>query len=341
MKTGFVLNDNHTRHTLSGHPENARRLESIRDALEQRGLMEHILRVPDRPAERRELERVHTPAYIDHVYAMSFEEGYLDPDTYVRDGTWEAALHAAGGLIDLVRAVVEGTLDNGFALVRPPGHHAEADHGMGFCIFNNVAVAARAAQEDMGIGRVLIVDWDVHHGNGTQHTFEADPTVMYFSVHQYPYYPGTGAAEERGIGPGEGTIVNVPLPGGVGDDGYEYAFRRILVPLARAFKPDLILVSAGYDPHWRDPLAAMELTLEGFRRLTRILMDLAEELAHGRLVFTLEGGYALDALAYGVTNTLWQLAGHPERVEDPLGHGPMATRDVRDRIDVIARLWNL
>ncbi len=341
MATGYVLNDNHIHHTLAGHPENARRLEHIQHVLEAQGLPAHITRVPDRPATREELERIHTPTYIDHVLAMSYEGGYLDPDTYVRDGTWDAALHAAGGLIELVHAVVEGTLHNGFALVRPPGHHAEADHGMGFCIFNNVAIATRAAQQDMGIDRVLIVDWDVHHGNATQHAFETDPTVMYFSIHQYPYYPGTGAAEERGQGPGEGTIVNVPLPGGVGDDGYEYAFRRLLIPLARAFKPDLILVSAGYDPHWRDPLAAMELTLQGFQRLTHILMNLARELAHGRLIFTLEGGYDLDALAYGVTNTLWQLAGHPEKAIDPLGTGPMATRDVRDRIDAIARLWNL
>ncbi|NPA90286.1 MAG: histone deacetylase [Chloroflexi bacterium] len=340
-QTGYALNDNHVRHTLPGHPENAQRVERIRETLHERHLAPYLVRVPDRAATRAELERVHTPAYIDHVYAMSFEEGFLDPDTYVRDGTWEAALHAAGGLIELTRRVVQGELHNGFAIVRPPGHHAEADHGMGFCIFNNVAIAARAAQADMGLDRVLIVDWDVHHGNATQHTFETDPTVMYFSIHQYPLYPGTGSLEERGRGPGEGTIVNVPLPGGVGDEGYALAFERILVPLARAFQPDIIFVSAGYDPHWRDPLAAMELTLRGFARLTEIVMDLAQELCAGRLVFTLEGGYDLTALSYGVTNTLWQLAGYPDRVEDPLGPSPMAVRDVRDRIEHIARVWGL
>ncbi len=341
MATGYCLNENHQKHTMAGHPENARRLERIRAELQAQNLDAQLQRLPTRPATRTELERVHTPSYIDHVYSLSFTEGYLDPDTYVREGTWDAALHAAGGLIELVRAVVSGELDNGFALVRPPGHHAESDHGMGFCIFNNVAVAARAAQADMGIRRVLIIDWDVHHGNATQHTFEDDPDVMYFSIHQYPYYPGTGAATERGIGPGEGTIVNVPLPGGAGDEDYERAFTHLLVPLARRFSPELILVSAGYDPHWRDPLAAMELTLTGFARLTQIVLDLAAELCGGRLVCTLEGGYDLDALAFGVTNTLWVLAGQPDRVRDPLGPGPMAVRSVADRIAEIEALWGL
>ena len=341
MPVGFCLNDNHVGHTLRGHPEHAGRLRRIEDHLRATGLAHTLTRVPTRPATREELTRVHTPAYLDHVHAMSYREGYLDPDTYIRQGSWEAALHAAGGLIALVEAVVRGDLDGGFALVRPPGHHAEADRAMGFCLFNNVAVAARAAQADLGIERVLIVDWDVHHGNGTQHAFYDDPTVMYFSTHQYPYYPGTGAREERGTGPGEGTTVNVPFPGGVGDDDYILAFERLLVPLARRFRPDLILVSAGYDPHWRDPLAAMEVTLTGFTRLTRILVDLARDLCQGRIVFTLEGGYDLDALAYGVVNTLFVLSGQEEKADDPLGHGPMAVRRVPDLIEDLCRLWNI
>lgn len=341
MTTGYCLNDNHTGHTMPGHPEHGGRLTRIHALLTEKGLTTTLERVPTRPAQEEEIARVHSPAYIEHVRRMSQQEGYLDPDTYIRRGSWEAALHAAGGLIDLVQAVVRGRLRNGFALVRPPGHHAEADRAMGFCLFNNVAIAARAAQHDLGLERVLIIDWDVHHGNATQHMFYEDPTVMYFSIHQYPYYPGTGAADERGAGPGEGTTVNVPLPGGVGDDGYLLAFERLLVPLARRFRPDLILVSAGYDPHWRDPLAAMEVTLTGFAQMTQIVRDLADDLCQGRLVLTLEGGYDLDALAYGVLNSLYVLSGQEDRVTDPLGRGPMAIRRVDALIEELCVLWGV
>lgn len=341
VRTGYCLNDNHRRHTLAGHPEHAGRLERIARQLQESGLASELVRIPTEAAPRAALERVHRPEYIDHLQAMCQRAGYLDPDTYVQPGSWEAALHAAGGLLALVREVLSGRLDNGFALVRPPGHHAEADRAMGFCLLNNVAIAARAAQAEWGVERVLIIDWDVHHGNGTQHTFYEDPSVMYFSIHQYPYYPGTGAADEQGRGPGEGTTVNVPLPGGAGDDGYLYAFERLLVPLARRFQPDFILVSAGYDPHWRDPLAAMEVTLTGFTRMTQIVHELAKELCHGRVVLTLEGGYDLEALAYGVVNSLYVLSGQSHKATDPLGRGPMAVRDVRRIVDELCALWDV
>lgn len=341
MRTGYCLNDNHVGHTMPGHPEHAGRLHRIRHVMEENGLTERLVRIPTVPVTREQLGRVHTDAYIDHVHEMSYREGYLDPDTYVRDGSWEAALHAAGGLVALVGEVLAGRLDNGFALVRPPGHHAEAHRGMGFCLFNNVAIAARAAQAEWNVGRVLIVDWDVHHGNGTQQIFYEDPSVMYFSTHQYPYYPGTGAREERGAGPGEGTTVNVPFPGGVGDEDYLLAFKRLLVPLAKRFRPDLVLVSAGFDPHWRDPLAAMEVTLTGFARMAEVLLGLAEEVCRGRIVFVLEGGYDLDALAYGVANTLFLLSGQKERVADPLGRGPMAVRRVSHLIEELCAMWHV
>ena len=341
MRTGYCLNDNHVGHTLSGHPEHAGRLTRIQELLQSTHLAETLTRVPTRPASREQLARVHTRAHLDHVLEMSYRGGYLDPDTYIRDGSWDAALHAAGGMIALVEKVARGELDNGFALVRPPGHHAEANRAMGFCLFNNVAVAARAAQTEFGLQRILIVDWDVHHGNGTQHIFYDDPTVMFFSVHQYPYYPGTGAKEERGAGPGEGTTVNVPFPGGVGDEDYILVFQRLLVPLARRFRPDIILVSAGFDPHWRDPLAAMEVTLTGFARMAEILLDLARELCHGRIVFTLEGGYDLEALAYGAINTLPVLSGQKEKVRDPLGPSPMAVRRVPHLIEALCQMWEV
>lgn len=341
MNTGYCLNDNHHAHTLLYHPEHAGRLERVGKYLVETGLTQALVRVPVQPVAREHLLRVHTASYIEHVQAMSAREGHLDPDTYIRQGSWEAALHAAGGLVALVREVVAGRLDNGFALIRPPGHHAEADHGMGFCLFNNVAVAARAAQAEWGVERVLIVDWDVHHGNGTQRVFYEDPTVLYFSTHQYPFYPGTGAASERGAGAGEGTTVNVPFPGGVGDEDYQLVFERLLVPLARRFQPDLILVSAGYDPHWRDPLAAMQLTLRGFAALTRLMVDLAAELCDGRLVLTLEGGYDLDALALGVVNSLHILRGETDRVTDPLGTGRLPVRRVADMIDQLCGMWKV
>ncbi len=341
MRTGYCLNDNHVGHTLSGHPEHPRRLTRIQELLQSTRLAETLTRVPTRPASREQLTRVHTRAHLDHVLEMSYRGGYLDPDTYIRDGSWDAALHAAGGVIALVEKVARGELDNGFALVRPPGHHAEANRAMGFCLFNNVAVPTPAPQAEFGLQRILIVDWDVHHGNGTQHIFYDDPTVMFFSVHQYPYYPGTGAKEERGAGPGEGTTVNVPFPGGVGDEDYILVFQRLLVPLARRFRPDIILVSAGFDPHWRDPLAAMEVTLTGFARMAEILLDLARELCHGRIVFTLEGGYDLEALAYGAINTLLVLSGQKEKVRDPLGPSPMAVRRVPHLIEALCQMWEV
>ncbi len=341
MRTGYCLNENHVGHTMAGHPEHAGRLQRVEKVLQETGLAESLVRVPTVPATREQLRRAHTDTHIDHVHEMSYREGYLDPDTYIRDGSWEAALHAAGGVVALVGEVLDGHLDNGFALVRPPGHHAEAQRAMGFCLFNNVAVAARAAQAEWGVERVLIVDWDVHHGNGTQQIFYDDPSVMYFSIHQYPYYPGTGAKDERGTGPGEGTTVNVPLPGGVGDEDYLLAFERLLAPLARRFRPDLILVSAGFDPHWRDPLAAMEVTLTGFAGMAEILLRLAGELCQGRIVFVLEGGYDLDVLAYGVANTLFILSGQSDRVVDPFGQGPMAVRRVPHLIEELCAMWGV
>jgi acetoin utilization deacetylase AcuC-like enzyme len=222
----------------------------------------------------------------------------------VCDESYQTALLAAGGSIDLVRSVARGEVRSGLAAVRPPGHHAEADHAMGFCLFNNVAIAARALQEEEGLSRVLILDWDVHHGNGTQHFFEADPSVLYLSTHQFPYYPGTGAARELGVGAGEGGTVNVPMPAGCGDAEYLGVMQRLVVPVVRSFRPEMILISCGFDAHLEDPIASMRVSGDGFEAMTRIVRALADDVCDGRIAFILEGGYSALGLHEGTTGLM-------------------------------------
>jgi len=238
--------------------------------------------------------------------------------------------------------VMEGKVDNAFALVRPPGHHAVHDQAMGFCIFNNVAVAAKFALNKFSLDRVLIADFDVHHGNGTQDAFYADPKVLYFSTHQYPFYPGTGWMDETGTGKGEGTTVNFPMVAGWGDEEYMRAFNEVLVPVARRFQPQLILVSAGFDAHWADHLAMMKATITGFAQMTRILKELAAELCQGRLVFTLEGGYNLRVVASSIKATFDVLLGN-SAIDDPLGKAPAATKPggFDEHIATIRRIHHL
>ncbi|HOG48815.1 MAG TPA: histone deacetylase, partial [Anaerolineae bacterium] len=270
---------------------------------------------------RPALEAVHQAGYVERVRrGAEAGGGWLDADTYLSPGSYRAALRAAGGVCAAVHAVLQGQVENAFALVRPPGHHALAGHGMGFCLFNNVAIAARDAQRRGGLERVLIVDFDVHHGNGTAEAFDDDPTVLYFSTHQSPHYPGTGGAEEAGHGAGAGSIVNVPLPARAGDTAARRAFEEILTPVARRFQPELILASAGYDAHWRDPLADLSFSIAGTAHLAQMLKDLAAELCQGRLVLALEGGYDHAVLAAGVLASLAVLAGEPWH--DPFGPSP-------------------
>jgi acetoin utilization deacetylase AcuC-like enzyme len=281
-----------------------------------------------RPATIEELERVHTSTHVGLVQRVAQSGGgHLDPDTYTSSRSFDAALMAAGGLVRAVEAVLAGEIANGFALVRPPGHHATPTRAMGFCLFNNVAVAARAALASGQVERILIVDFDVHHGNGTQDIFADDPAVFYFSTHQYPHYPGTGRWNETGRDTGVGTLLNVPLPSQVGDAGYAQVFAELAWPLAERFRPDLILVSAGYDAHWSDPLAQMNLSLTGYAWLEQELADMARQLCGGRIVWTLEGGYQLDVLAYGVLNSLYAMLGE-DTIADPLGPSPYSERPV-------------
>jgi acetoin utilization deacetylase AcuC-like enzyme len=294
-----VLDDARYREHRSphGHPERPERLAAVGEAIAAR--RERLLELPVRPATPEEILAVHPRAHLEGIEAAALRApAHLDADTFVSPASYEVALLAAGGAIEAARAVARGDADAAFAAVRPPGHHAEADRAMGFCLFNNVAIAARALRAD-GIERILILDWDVHHGNGTQHLFEDDRDVLYFSTHQFPFYPGTGDFGEAGRGAGLGATVNVPLPGGCGDGEYVGALRRLLAPVARSFRPQLILVSCGFDAHRDDPLASMEVTLSGFNELAGTVRALADDLCGGRVAFVLEGGYAPRGLREG------------------------------------------
>ena len=326
MKAGLIYDPIYLEHDTGDHVENARRLVDAMSYLEETGTKEQLISLPARPASLEELEMIHSPEYISHVKSKAENGGgWLDPDTVMSSRSYEAALYAAGGVQVAVEGVMKKEVDSAFAVVRPPGHHAIRNRAMGFCIFNNVAIAAKSALNSLSINRILIVDFDVHHGNGTQDAFYADPAVLYFSTHEYPYYPGTGAAEETGTGKGEGTTVNFPMAAGWGDEEYLRAFNEVLVPVARRFQPELILVSAGFDPHWADQLAMMRVTVTGFVQMAMILKELAAELCQGRLVFTLEGGYNLRVVAASIKAIFDVLLGNSE-VEDPLGEASMASK---------------
>jgi len=302
-ETGFVYDDVYLDHvTTEGHPERPKRLTAVVERLRATGLHRRLKPIQARPAEADWIQRVHTVSYMER--ARQAAEGgarYLDTmDVPISAGSCKAAVMAAGGVLAAVDAVMAGQVRSAFCAVRPPGHHALADRAMGFCIFNNVAIAARYIQRRHRLEKVLIVDWDVHHGNGTQATFYEDPTVLYFSTHQYPFYPGTGAASERGAGKGMGTTINVPLPAFSGDDAYREAFESQLIPAATKFAADFVLISAGFDAHANDLLGSMKVTEQGFAEVTRMVKGLAEQCCEGRMVAVLEGGYHLEALGKSV-----------------------------------------
>jgi acetoin utilization deacetylase AcuC-like enzyme len=300
-KVGFIYDDIFLRHvTPDWHPERKERLVQIVSSLKKSGLWENLIHIKPRRATYEEIALVHTDDYISRIKTSGV--GYLDPDTYMSEDSLEAALYAAGAVIEAVDQCKKGEIERAFCAVRPPGHHAESDRAMGFCIFNNIAIGARYAQK-IGYKKVFIIDFDVHHGNGTQHIFEEDDTVFYFSTHEYPHYPGTGRDSEKGIGKGKGYTFNVPMPSGSGDKEYLTAFQKTLPPLVKNFNPDLILVSAGYDLHRDDPLSGIRVSDEGIRGIVDSILSYSSN----PFIFALEGGYNLSALGESVRITLEEM----------------------------------
>jgi acetoin utilization deacetylase AcuC-like enzyme len=312
-RTALIYHPDYLLHdTGPHHPESAARLKAIIGRLEETGLIKKLTVCtpdPPRPDLADWIARVHRPGYQDQLQRLRPDKGLarVDADTLMSPGSYHAALLAVEGALAAADGIMSGQFTNAFCAVRPPGHHAESNRAMGFCLFNNISVAARYLQVRHHVSRVMIIDWDVHHGNGTQHIFEEDPTVFYFSVHQFPLYPGTGRADEHGRGAGEGYTLNCPLSPGQGDEEYISVFEKSLRPAVDAFRPDFILISAGFDAHRADPLANMQVTEAGFGEMTRRVQGWARVHCQGRVLSCLEGGYNLDALARSVERHLTDL----------------------------------
>ena len=342
-KVGYVFHPVYLEHDTGAHIENSSRLKSVITHLEKTGVLSELIAVSPRAATTGEIASVHDLTYIAYVNYVSRKGGaWLEVDTVISGKSFDAATCAAGGLIEATRAVVDGKIDSAFALVRPPGHHATFDRAEGFCIFNNIAIAANYALDTYHLERIAIIDFDVHHGNGTQRTFYSDPRVLYVSTHQFPHYPGTGRVEDTGEDAGKGTTLNIPLPVGCGDDQFKEVFHQLVVPAVRRYHPQLIMVSTGYDTHWADELAQMQMTTTGFGEIMLQIKQLADEFCRGKLVLTLEGGYHLEALATSVKATFDILLGKPS-VTDGLGPSQrrITTPDIRPLINYVRQIHHL
>lgn len=336
MATGFVYDPIFLEHDTGSHPENGDRMVATMALLSESGVLDAMTRIAARDASATELGLAHDARYVEAVRRVAAEGGgWADPDTLITPRSFDVAARVVGGTLAAVDGVLAGDVASAFCLVRPPGHHATPVQAMGFCLLNHVATAARYARAEHGLERVAIVDYDVHHGNGTQDVFYADPSVLYISTHEYPFYPGTGAADETGAAAGVGANINIPLPPGCGDEQYAAVFEQVVVPALRRFRPQLILVSAGYDAHYADDLAGERLSVDGYGRLVSMLLAAAGELCDGRIVFALEGGYDLVALPWSVRRTLELLAGLAPTA-DPLG--PIADAEPASFRGVLGRV---
>lgn len=326
-------------HSHEGHPESPGRF-SLLDAVLIDAPSGTIREMETMPAARDSVARVHPRAYLDALQAACQRgPGYLDPDTYVTPGSYDAALMAAGATVKVLEAILSGQAQSGFAIIRPPGHHASAKVPMGFCLLNNVAIAARHAQA-LGMQRIMIVDFDVHHGNGTQAIFLEDPDVLYLSTHQWGIYPGSGALSETGVGPGLGATVNLPLPAYAGDETFAAIGDEILEPLSRRFKPEILLVSAGFDSHWRDPLSQFGLTTAGYYRMGALLEAIAREQCERKVLFVLEGGYDPQVLAVGIRAVCHALLRQPAP-DDALGPSPYVEPEFRQLLERVKAIHQL
>jgi len=341
-KVGIVLDKLYVDHDNGpGHPETFERVLAIVDMLKFTKLFDEVIRIEPRDATKEEITLVHTPEHYDKIASTKGKpKVFLDADTSTCAVSFDAALRAAGGTISAIDSVLSGEVDRAFPIVRPPGHHAEADRPMGFCLFNNAAVGAAYLTEVKGLNRVLVIDWDIHHGNGTQHIFEDTSNVLYFSSHQFPFYPGTGAAEEVGTGNGKGYTVNVPMQPGMGDNEFIKIFQEILKPIINQYKPEFILVSAGFDIYFEDPLGGMKVTPEGFAKLTRMLTDEADRICDGKIIFLLEGGYNLDGLWISTKEVIEELL-DKKRAKYDLGDSETKVDDLIENIKkVYSDYWD-
>ncbi|MBJ22019.1 MAG: histone deacetylase [bacterium] len=320
-----------------GHPERPKRLIAIGEEIAT--YRDRVQIAVPREATEEEILYVHERNMLEALKATRGQPaGRIDADTYFTPSSYDVARLAVGGTVDLALRVFSGEVARGLSAVRPPGHHAEADRSMGFCLFNNIAVAIRALQAEGSSPRILVFDWDVHHGNGTQHCFESDPDVLYISTHQFPFYPGSGDFGEDGEGRGLGTTLNIPMPAGCGDVEYVGVIERLVVPAALGFAPDIILVSCGFDAHRDDPLASMEVSLTGYRAMASTMRSLADILCEGRIVHVLEGGYSLSGVREGARAVLDSLTHEDQRLEHGSEDGPRnlepgsALRGIVDRV---------
>lgn len=346
MTTAYVTHSRYPEHDLPGHPEHAGRIRVVWERLDSLGLSSRMLRLDASMLDEDLILSVHTADYLKVLRWVdeTQQRVYLSPDTYALPTSYAVARLSAGGVVMAVDMVLSGRAANGLAAVRPPGHHAMPGRAMGFCLLGNIAIAARYAQQQYGLRRVMIVDYDVHHGNGTQAMFYDDASVLFISSHQYQYlfFPGSGAITETGHSAGTGFTINMPLAAGHGDASYARLFEQVVWPAARRFEPELILVSAGFDAHWSDPLAGMRLSLSGYAHLSRELIRMAHQFCGGKVVFVLEGGYNLDALGFGIGNLAAALLGD-DSVNDPMGRPTPLSReaDVEPLVERLRQIHGL